>query len=398
MKLNVVKRMLIALMGLILLALSVCMALEALQVLPLVTELSLILVGRTPKRIAFTALVCVVTAAFGVFGLSMLIPRGRKKRGFIVQKTEHGEIDITVKSIEGLVYKCAQLYEELKVLSVAVEEVRDGLLIKLRVTLPGGTNIPLAIGALQKQVKQYVTACSGMDVSEVRVKVDSSDQSAGDSPYAVQEAAAALPVEAPQLASIPREAAMTVELPKAEPLPDVPEATPERPTHQRLFSAVDEPAIVPVPPELAETPVEEADAEAEEAQPVADHAEETAKQASPLMAEQTENTACEAQTTENTDAGEEAAQLSEDEMNGQQAETLQEAEADVWDAQAAQAEAEADAWDAEAARVDAEEARLEADVARVHREAMEAMAEERQKEALELLTPHDGDTEDDPAD
>lgn len=272
MRLRVIDRILIALSGLILLALAALAALEFVGVLPTVTELAPRLFQSSHWRLIVCA-VCVLVALLGIYEVSVLFRRGKGKRGFIAQRSENGEIAISVKTIESLVIKCAQKHGEIAVQSVAVEETRNGLLIKLRASLPSGMNIPLAVGTLQKQIKQYITACSGVDVSEVRVKVDSTDKAASGSPYAVSDEGPALPVEQPEPAPVPTEAVTPVEVP-AE-VPEAPADERELLTHQRLFSTVEEPAMVPEPPAAEEPSIPlEQELEAEAEQAMADAAEE----------------------------------------------------------------------------------------------------------------------------
>ena len=260
MRLRVIDRILIALSGLVLLALAVLGALELIGFLPPVSEWTPYLLQIHYWRLAAYAS-CALAALLGVYEISVLFRRRKGKRGFIAQKSENGEIAISVKTIESLVIKCAEKHGEIAVQSVNVEESRGGLLIKLKASLPSGMNIPLAVGTLQKQIKQYITACSGVDVSEVRVKVDSTDKAISGSPYAVSDVGPALPVEQPEPAPVPSEAVTPVEMPTEAPEPAADER--EQLTHQRLFAAVEEPAMVPEPPvaEEPETPTPEQDAE-----------------------------------------------------------------------------------------------------------------------------------------
>ena len=48
-------------------------------------------------------------------------------------------------------------------------------------------NIPLSVGALQKQIKQYVTACTGVDVYKIRVMVENDASIPVASTYEVQD-------------------------------------------------------------------------------------------------------------------------------------------------------------------------------------------------------------------
>lgn len=249
MKLRLIDRVLIALSGLLLMALAAWMALDALSIVPSLSEFLaglLYVDAESPSRAWIAAGVCAVPALLGVFDFCVLLRRRKGKRGFIAQRSENGEIAISVKTIETLVVKCAQKHGEIAVQSVAVEEERSGLLIKLRAVLPSGMNIPLAVGTLQKQIKQYITACSGVDVSEVRVKVETTDRPVENSLYAVSDETPALPVEQPEPAPTPAEAVAPVELPAEEPEP-IPDER-EQHMHQRLFSTPEEPAMVPEPP------------------------------------------------------------------------------------------------------------------------------------------------------
>ena len=217
MRLRVIDRILIALSGLILLALAAAAALNLLGVsVAPVVEAQAYLAEKYWWGVAL-GVACALLVLLGLYEVSMLFRRGKGKRGFIAQKSENGEIAISVKTIESLVTKCAKKHGEIEVQSVQVEETRGGLLIKLRASLPSGMNIPLAVGTLQKQLKQYITACSGVDVSEVRVKVDSTEKAASGSPYAVPDEAASLPVDQPAPSPMPAEAAKPVEVPQEVP-------------------------------------------------------------------------------------------------------------------------------------------------------------------------------------
>ena len=300
MKLRVIDRLLIALCGLILLALAVWMALDATGVVMPVSEaLAWLLNVGAMKTVWLVAALCAVLALLGIYEISLLFRRRKGKRGFVTQRSENGEIAISVKSIESLVTRCAQKHGEITVQSVAVEEARDGLIIRLRAMLASGMNIPLAVGTLQKQIKQYITACTGVDVREVRVKVDSTDKAAENSPYAVSDDSAALPVEQPEPAPMPAEAVAPVEIPAEEPVPEEHE---ERLTHQRLFSTVEEPNLVPEPPVIEEPAVSEAEIMPDVEQEVADDAGEIEAEVEEPIAE----ALAETQETERYDAAEQA--------------------------------------------------------------------------------------------
>jgi len=120
----------------------------------------------------------------------IVLPR-RKNRysAFAIQQTEHGTLKISVKALEHLVHKCILQHPELTIASSAIYSNEESVRVDLRVTLQTDINIPLAISALQRQIKQYVESCSGIDVEEVRVVVEATipHTPGTDSPYAIQE-------------------------------------------------------------------------------------------------------------------------------------------------------------------------------------------------------------------
>ncbi len=330
MKKNIVARILTALSGLLMLALAVGAVMEAFLRVPLTGQLALLLQSRH-----WLAILCLVAAigllvAMGLACLWMLVPPrpSRKQRGFVMQRSENGPIGISIKAIEGLVRSCVQQQEAVHEAHIAIHEGRDGIVIRMNIDQAAGVNIPLSVGAMQKQIKQYVTACTGVDVQEVRVLVENNAPALAPTPYTVQETAAVAaaavvaqeaapaPVEpvieltpaeepAPEAPVEPAPAAPSVPVvPVAAPvppmmtaIPEIPEEQDDRPLHQRLFGTEDEPAIVPAPPELVVTHEEEATEEAEEA-PAEPEAHEAAAEPDEIPEEPEESPEPEAENTE----------------------------------------------------------------------------------------------------
>lgn len=278
MKIRVADRLLVALAGLLLIALSAGLVAEAFFAVPLLKALAAFLASRETVNMVIAASCAVVLLLLGLYCVAMLFRRRGGKRGFVMQCTENGELSISIRAIEGLVQKCVDQHDELHFNSMSLQNTRNGLIIRLRVALAGGVNIPLAVGALQKQIKQYVTACSGVDVLEVRVQVETSDSKLKQpSAFAVPELTPGTP-------------AYEEPIPMAKPAePEEPEKKEsKRPLHQRLFGREEQVATVPVPPEMA--------AKAEDgAKP-----EEIAEQAAPV--EEPEQSEAEAALAEDEDA------------------------------------------------------------------------------------------------
>ena len=158
------------------------------------------------------------------------------KRDFVVQQTDNGELRIAVKAIENLVQKCIDVHDEIDVVSMQVNNDRDVVAVDLCISLPSNISIPLAVASLQKQIKQYLAASSGIDVKEVRVSVETAEKEADGSPYLMPDE---------------NQAAVEMAAEKKEK---------KLPLHQRIFGKGEQNITVPEPPkaeEPAEAPAEE---------------------------------------------------------------------------------------------------------------------------------------------
>lgn len=284
---SVLTRVLAALGGAMLWLLGLCILAETFFQVPVTAAVGQLLGAGKPLAVLAALLLAIALCAFGTCCLMMLSQKRTVKRtGFVMQQSENGVIGVSVKSIEGLVQTCVRQHDVIAAADVSVVERKDGIIILLGIREAAGVNIPLAVGALQKQVKQYVTDCTGVDVCEVRVMVDNTDEEAPESPYAVKGpgllggAYAAAPVLAPaealpvyeeaveeEQAEEPAEEIVPVPVapmvpvvpvgPAVPPMPEIPEEEDDRPLHQRLFGTEEQPVIVPAPPEMMEPVVEE---------------------------------------------------------------------------------------------------------------------------------------------
>ncbi len=173
----------------------------------------------------------------GIYCLSVLFRRISRRKGFVVEKREGGELAISVKALESLVTKCLAPYDAVTCKSIHLHNEREGLVIGLRTGVRRGTNIPMLADSLQKQIRQYVTDCTGCDVKRVYVQVDSMDAAGENTAYHVPD-----PVD-----------------PVAEHLKSQDESAAQdeakTPIHQRLFGHKDQPAdLPPAPAAEAEAP------------------------------------------------------------------------------------------------------------------------------------------------
>ena len=153
-----------------------------------------------------------------------------RKKDFVVLHQDTGDMCISIKAIEGQVKKCVDMHEEIRLLAMGVfNRGRDGVAVDMKISLANNISIPLAVASLQKQIKQYLVASSGIDVKDVRVSVETTKgEVTNESPY--------------QVAQTPEETESSAAAEKTEA-----EAEPEKklPLHQRLFKNEDEPVTVP---------------------------------------------------------------------------------------------------------------------------------------------------------
>lgn len=232
-----------------------------------------------------------VCALFGVFMLSMMTPpRKKKSSNFAIQRNENGMVRISLKALETLVAKVLNQHAELKVVTSSLYSDEESIRVDVHIALQSDISMPLAISSLQKQIKRYIEACSGVQVSEVRIFVDStlpSDENAAKSPYAIPEAL--LKGTGDALAEGHPEEEQT---PSPKPQP-VPEKTPE---------PAPEPASAPVKEARQSDFMREAYAPAPQPEPE----EEPVPAASPEEGEAAEPAPAEAMTPKETEAEPEA--------------------------------------------------------------------------------------------
>ena len=282
MRIRILDRILVALAGLALVA--ACAGLVAqvffnVDVIGFVTQL---LKAETSTQKVILGAIAGALLIIGLYCLLMLFRHRRRKDKFVLQKLESGDLAISLKTVETMVQRCMEQHSEIRTEGIRLENQRDGLLIRIRGTVAGGVSIPLTVDNLQKQVKRYVTACSGVEVKGIRIQIESSGEDAKDALFAIdppggnllpkgsepgREAAPAQPAPAadPEVPA-EKESAPPAEAEKPEPreqdaaaaamaaaasLMNEVEIDDDRPIHQQLFSVQEEPCIMPLPPEGA---------------------------------------------------------------------------------------------------------------------------------------------------
>jgi uncharacterized alkaline shock family protein YloU len=166
-------RLLSGLAGLILVTLGIGLFVYGVGIFPFQLNLAFLDGPFTFWQHVLMVLIALVLLLIGLWGVSKIF-RSNKEKGFILQRTEYGDLNISMNAMENMVKKCVDMNDELKVTQTKIAHTRDGVIVSIRILLENGVNIPMIVSALQKQTKQYITSCSGVDVKEVRVFVETS--------------------------------------------------------------------------------------------------------------------------------------------------------------------------------------------------------------------------------
>lgn len=144
--------------------------------------------GTTISINRFLILLCgIVLFVYGVYVMSLPQSYRKRKTDFVVQQTADGEMRISVNAFDGLVRKVMETRSEMTLKSMDVENRKDNVYIDLKLAVAKNISIPLAVASLQKDIKQYLLSSTGVDVREVKVSVDTTDDVAKDSPYLMQD-------------------------------------------------------------------------------------------------------------------------------------------------------------------------------------------------------------------
>lgn len=272
MKKNLLIRILAALGGISLWLSGLTILAETFFRVPVSQTVATHLGGHDPIAVLLALVMAILLCVFGTCCILVLWPRRTAKhRSYVMQKGENGTIGVSVRSIEGLVQTCVKQHASIASAEISIVERRDGIVILMNVQEEAGVNIPLSVGAMQKQIRQYVNACTGVDVQEVRVMVESTEPIVPAVALGMPETVPVpesipevLPEESP-VSELPPEGT-TETVPADEPvgvvMPPMPELVADeddRPLHQRLFGAEEEPAIVPAPPQMPLAPEPEPD-------------------------------------------------------------------------------------------------------------------------------------------
>lgn len=89
----------------------------------------------------------------------------------IRQRSEIGEITITLQTIQTIAERAARRVKGVRELKTAVKALESGNIITLRVSVDGETPIPELTQKMQADVKAQVESIAGVEITEVAVVV-----------------------------------------------------------------------------------------------------------------------------------------------------------------------------------------------------------------------------------
>jgi len=276
MKLRILDRIITALAGLVLIVSAAALAAQLFFGKDVVGYAKRLLENDSMRLLLIAG--GVILCLLGLYCVMILFRHRGRNDKFISQKTDAGELSISLKALESMVTKCLEQHHEITAQGIHLENQKGSLLIRIKGTVAGGVSIPLTVDTLQQQIKQYVTACSGVEVKEIKVQIDSSGEDAKDAPFAISAPASPAllkaaaektektekqnhaadspeassenpPAVSPEPPVMPDRAEVnSAAAAAAALLEEVPPEDDDRPVHQRLFSTVEEPCVMPMPP------------------------------------------------------------------------------------------------------------------------------------------------------
>ncbi|GIO91932.1 hypothetical protein J31TS3_31590 [Paenibacillus lactis] len=140
----------------------------------------LLLSGAVPYHLTFAQEQQLVLAGIIIAAVLFLLSirffyisvrRDRSTLNSIDQRTEFGDIQISVETIENLCLKAASKVRSVKDLKSRIKVSQSGLEIAIRAVVDGEESIPALTTEVQKQVHDFVEETTGIPVSSVSVYI-----------------------------------------------------------------------------------------------------------------------------------------------------------------------------------------------------------------------------------
>ncbi|ANS74931.1 hypothetical protein AWM70_10245 [Paenibacillus yonginensis] len=145
---------------------------SVIAILLLTNAVPVSLSSRDQNRLYIAVLVAAVLLfLFSIRFFYISIRRDRSSLPSIDQRTEFGDIQISVETIENLSYKAASRVRGVRDVKTRIRVSESGLEIHVRALVDGETAIPPLTEEVQKQVHDQVEEITGIPVSYVSVYI-----------------------------------------------------------------------------------------------------------------------------------------------------------------------------------------------------------------------------------
>ncbi len=100
-------------------------------------------------------------------------PASKPATSTLIRTTDIGACYISMAAMNNMVQKHCRSNTRLRECFSSIMPVEGGVQIALRVTLMPDTEIPVLLDTLQKSLKEYIENCSGVNVRDIQIMVDS---------------------------------------------------------------------------------------------------------------------------------------------------------------------------------------------------------------------------------
>lgn len=169
---KIIDRFLLFLFSLAILVAACVMLLAAFNVIPFDTTRQFIQQVYTDNVTAaatITSLILVVLISLRLFFIS--VRPGKDNAASIDQRTDYGDIKISLDTVENLSLKAANRTRGVRDLKARVRVNTSGIEIELRTVVDGESSIPEMTEEIQRNVKDFVEETTGIPVAIVSVYV-----------------------------------------------------------------------------------------------------------------------------------------------------------------------------------------------------------------------------------
>jgi uncharacterized alkaline shock family protein YloU len=181
---NLFDRFILTLYSLALVVVSLFVMAASLNLVPYQLVIASIDGMYSSSQISLTYLIAAII--FLIISLKFLFTslRGRGSRqeasGLSVRKpTEHGDVRITVETLESLAVHAARKVRGVKELKVKVRPEESGTFIRVRTLVDGETPIPALVEQVQQKIKEHLENVAGVEIADITVVVADVASSAG---------------------------------------------------------------------------------------------------------------------------------------------------------------------------------------------------------------------------